>query len=662
MWYDNRNGDRDIYGYDLSSGSEFPICTASADQQYPVISGDIVVWHDKRHGNGSIYGYNLSASYEFPICTNPFEQNSPDVSGDVVVWADFRNAGEFPNVDIYGATLHCSDPTPTPSPTPTPTATATATATATPTPTPSPTLLPCGYANFSSTDGGWVFEPCECDYYQDICCDGCAIDLLAQAELGYEFTQWECHFKYGGGFCINCSIDDIYAADTTLFFKTGCIHEVTAQFAPIATPTATSTATPTTTPTPQPELMGTEWWLWQVYYNTTSWGGEVNTVYHIANVRAVNATANVTYDAVGEDDSKEMTEATPPERGFTNYNAPGAAVIDWSVDQSGTEQEPVRERIVYTGLSGLFIPAIWFETLLDREIYVKGNDSTCWIDADSLSRRFGTTIGEDDGDIPKDILYSYQDDSVPANSSAPPGPQDGYPFSVGEDDWKQWEWIFKDQQYLYHTDTVHERGFRWNVSSTVDDYDVGANCEAPAAVGTYDVILLNVTNNYFRTYAEYGDNCSGDGDTTNIWWNDSVKHFVRKLDRITYVGREDWGIVDYETRDVSATINDFSDAGTGFDINVTVTNNEGSACNFSVLALIFDMDAITDDSWSDGSPYPGGETVYPDMSSWASISGAIQHTGALGSGNSTVLTWSNVGSSGTNTYKLWCNGGTATIN
>ena len=140
-----------------------------------------------------------------------------------------------------------------------------------------------------------------------------------------------------------------------------------------------------------------------------------------------------------------------------------------------------------------------------------------------------------------------------------------------------------------------------------------------------------------------------------------MKNYVRLLDLDTYEGREDWGIVDYETRNVGASINDFSDAGTGFDINVTITNNEGAAGNFSVLALIMDMDAVTDDDWSDGETYPGGETVYPDVSDINSIDEAIQHTGTLGAGNSTTLTWSNVGLSGTNTYKLWCNGATANV-
>jgi len=200
------------------------------------------------------------------------------------------------------------------------------------------------------------------------------------------------------------------------------------------------------------------------------------------------------------------------------------------------------------------------------------------------------------------------------------------------------------------------------VNRTIASYNVAAACEAPNAGGVFDVTEVLRKNTWFKTYGAYGTNNSPDADFTRFYWNDSVKNYVRLLDLDTYVGREDWGIVDYNAYSVSATINEFSDSGTGFDINVTITNNEGKACNISVLALIMDMDAVTDDSWSDGEPYINGETIYPDIADIDSIDEAIQHTGTLAYGESATLTWSNVGTSGTNTYKLWCNGGTATIN
>ena len=63
VWDDNRNGDyaknnTDIYGCDLSTGTEFPICTRPGIQKRPRISGNVVVWTDYRHwwSEPDIYG------------------------------------------------------------------------------------------------------------------------------------------------------------------------------------------------------------------------------------------------------------------------------------------------------------------------------------------------------------------------------------------------------------------------------------------------------------------------------------------------------------------------------------------------------------------------------------------------------------------------------
>ena len=409
-----------------------------------------------------------------------------------------------------------------------------------------------------------------------------------------------------------------------------------------------------TSPSAQPnhgDLRGTEWWLWQIYYNSEEGTPEVNTVYHIANVRAASQTATVDYSPLDN----------PDDCVFPGYNLSGSAVIDWSCDQGGDETDPTRERRVNPGLTPAPVNS---ELMMDSEIYVDGDDATLWVDVNALPRSFQTAGGFGDGDIPTDYLYSYQHDSIPPEESYPPGADDGYPFVDGEDDWKQWVWGDASGDNILLDDQEQEKGYNWEVDSPIASYNVDANCEAPAATGVFDVIPVNRTNTYFLTHdIDYGQNNSPDSDTTQYWYNCSVKNFVRLLDKITYEGREDWGIVNYEARNLSASVNEFSDAGTGFDINVTITNNEDTAGNFSVLVLIMDMDAVTDDTWSDGETYPGGETVYPNMSDWTSISEAIQYTGNLGSGSNTQVTWSDVGdSSGTPEYKLWVTGATATIN
>lgn len=64
------------------------ITTNSASQRSPDISGDRVVWQDGRNGNSDIYMYNLSTGIESPISIDPLrqEQFHPRISGNRIIW------------------------------------------------------------------------------------------------------------------------------------------------------------------------------------------------------------------------------------------------------------------------------------------------------------------------------------------------------------------------------------------------------------------------------------------------------------------------------------------------------------------------------------------------------------------------------------------------
>lgn len=85
VWEDDRNGNDDIYGYDLSTSTEFQITTDTDDQWSPTIYGNIVVWADERKGGG-IYGYNLSTKEEFMISDNVSLRSDPIIYDNIVVW------------------------------------------------------------------------------------------------------------------------------------------------------------------------------------------------------------------------------------------------------------------------------------------------------------------------------------------------------------------------------------------------------------------------------------------------------------------------------------------------------------------------------------------------------------------------------------------------
>ena len=49
----------------------------STDRRSPAIFENIVIWEDYRNGNADIYGYNISTHEEFQIATDPTDQKDP---------------------------------------------------------------------------------------------------------------------------------------------------------------------------------------------------------------------------------------------------------------------------------------------------------------------------------------------------------------------------------------------------------------------------------------------------------------------------------------------------------------------------------------------------------------------------------------------------------
>ncbi|WP_292391358.1 PKD domain-containing protein [Methanosarcina sp. UBA5] len=91
VWQDNRNGNDDIYMYDLSTKKETQITTNASYKWNPVIYGDRIVWTDDRNGKWDIYMYDLSTKKETQIPINneaDYEWPSdPAIYGDKIVWA-----------------------------------------------------------------------------------------------------------------------------------------------------------------------------------------------------------------------------------------------------------------------------------------------------------------------------------------------------------------------------------------------------------------------------------------------------------------------------------------------------------------------------------------------------------------------------------------------
>ena len=92
VWQDNRNGNFDIYMYNLSTSKETQITTNESIQWCPSIYGDRIVWTDMRNGNwdiADIYMYDLSTSKETQITTNKSDRAYPVIYGDKIVRNNF---------------------------------------------------------------------------------------------------------------------------------------------------------------------------------------------------------------------------------------------------------------------------------------------------------------------------------------------------------------------------------------------------------------------------------------------------------------------------------------------------------------------------------------------------------------------------------------------
>ena len=114
VWEDERNGGHDIYLQDLFYKKQTRI-TTSGKAINPAIYGDKIVWADGRNGgsfneeggpfeNWDIYLYDLSTSKEYQITTNNSTQVDPDIYKDRIVWSDYRNIdwdNPFEHVQIY---------------------------------------------------------------------------------------------------------------------------------------------------------------------------------------------------------------------------------------------------------------------------------------------------------------------------------------------------------------------------------------------------------------------------------------------------------------------------------------------------------------------------------------------------------------------------------
>ena len=105
VWTDNRNGNLDIYGKDLSTGKNYAVCTNTAQQDNPAITrwvtgagavDYVAVWVDKRnHAGGEssdIYGRDITTGSNFVVARSATIKWFPEIVDHWVIWIEADSA------------------------------------------------------------------------------------------------------------------------------------------------------------------------------------------------------------------------------------------------------------------------------------------------------------------------------------------------------------------------------------------------------------------------------------------------------------------------------------------------------------------------------------------------------------------------------------------
>lgn len=91
VWQDGRNGNWDIYGYDLTTQVELALLTAPRDQELVAISHGLVAYQNRNEGNSwNVHLLLLADKRTFALDAQSSQQVQPALDGNTIVWQDYR--------------------------------------------------------------------------------------------------------------------------------------------------------------------------------------------------------------------------------------------------------------------------------------------------------------------------------------------------------------------------------------------------------------------------------------------------------------------------------------------------------------------------------------------------------------------------------------------
>ena len=104
VWQDNRNGNWDIFMYDLPNKKESQITANELDQVGPIIYGDRIVWEDGRNGSSDIYMCNLSST-QLKHNTQDLEQNNGSAAANIEQTPEQTASPSMPGFEIVSGII-----------------------------------------------------------------------------------------------------------------------------------------------------------------------------------------------------------------------------------------------------------------------------------------------------------------------------------------------------------------------------------------------------------------------------------------------------------------------------------------------------------------------------------------------------------------------------
>ena len=90
----------EIWAYSLTQHRAFVVSDVPGNKWRPKVYADTIVWADYRNGNWDVYGYDVGMKHEFPIASGPAYQREVAIYGTMVAYQNIHILGETSSIGL----------------------------------------------------------------------------------------------------------------------------------------------------------------------------------------------------------------------------------------------------------------------------------------------------------------------------------------------------------------------------------------------------------------------------------------------------------------------------------------------------------------------------------------------------------------------------------